>query len=47
LVECDPVVQGGAEVVEGVDYFDVLDIACGERASDCPREAGLWAPWLS
>ena len=40
MVECDPVVQGGAEVVEGVDFLNYLDRGGRERASDGPGEAG-------
>jgi hypothetical protein len=40
LVESDSAVEGGAKVVEGVDFPKDLDRGGGERASDGPGEAG-------
>ena len=40
VVESDSAVEGGAKVVEGVDFRNDLDRGGGERASDGPWEAG-------
>ena len=40
LVEGDSAVEGGAKVVEGVDFLNYLDRGGRERASDGPGEAG-------
>ena len=40
LVESDSAVEGGAKVVEGVDFLNYLDRGGRERASDGPGEAG-------
>jgi hypothetical protein len=38
-VEGDPTIQGGAKVVEGVDFGDEVNRRGGERVSDGPGEA--------
>ena len=40
FVEGDSAVEGGAQVVESVNFLNYLDRVGGERASDGPGEAG-------
>ncbi len=40
MVKGDSAVEGGAKVVEGVDFLNYLDRGGRERASDGPGEAG-------
>ncbi len=40
FVEGDSAVEGGAQVVESVNFLNYLDRVGGKRASDGPGEAG-------